>query len=370
MSPTARRSQVGDAAINVIAAHIKAFAAGRGVDVSWASTDQVMRLHQYNIFPNMTLLANADHLTVLAARPGPDPDHGELVMMLWMRMALGAPRCAPADVRLAADEAEPGLVLTQDISVLAGLQRGLHQPGLTHVTLSNEERRVINMHRNLDRYLDLPESPTAPERAVRSMAEAVSAGSILDTAAGMIERHGVDAFTMRGLGEELGVAVTSIYWHVGGRDKLFDSLVDRLLSEMAHLPVEGATTVERIASLARSQRRVLIDRQHLLAIAHERDRTPMLFLPIQQALAGLLAELGVAGTEAALVLRAVQVQVISSAVMQFSAVRGAKHEEEDPSLWDDDWPDQALVQSLQSPTDYDAVFEYGLSALLATLPPA
>ena len=174
---------------------------------------------------------------------------------------------------------------------------------------------------------------------------------------------------MRGLAEELGVAATSIYWHVGGRDKLFDSLVNRLLSEMAHLPVEGGNGVERIASLARSQRRVLIDRQHLLAIAHERDRTPMLFLPIQQTVAALLAELGVAGTDAALVLRAVQVHVISSAVMQFSAVRGAKHEEEDPSLWDDDWPDRALVQALQSPTDYDAVFEYGLSALLATLPP-
>jgi phenylpropionate dioxygenase-like ring-hydroxylating dioxygenase large terminal subunit len=148
----------GDAVISVIAEQIRAFAAGRGVDVSWASTDQLMRLHQYNFFPNMTLLANADHLTVLASRPGSDPDHGELVMMLWTRMAPGAPRCVPTDVRLAADEAEPGLVLTQDISVLAGLQRGLHQPGLTHVTLSNEERRVINMHRNLDNYLDLPEA--------------------------------------------------------------------------------------------------------------------------------------------------------------------------------------------------------------------
>jgi TetR/AcrR family transcriptional regulator, tetracycline repressor protein len=203
---------------------------------------------------------------------------------------------------------------------------------------------------------------------VSPVAEAVSPETILDTAAGMIERHGVESFTMRGLAEELGVAATSIYWHVGGRDKLFDSLVDRLLSEMAHLPVEAATTVECIASLARSQRRVLIDRQHLLAIAHERDRTPMLFLPIQQRLAALLADLGVTGTDAALVLRAVQVHVISSAVMQFSAVRGAKHEEEDPSLWDDEWPDQTLVRALQSPTDYDAVFEYGLGALLATLP--
>jgi hypothetical protein len=73
-------------------------------------------------------------------------------------MPPGAARCKPADVRINADEAEPGLVLKQDISVLAGLQRGLHQPGLTHLTLSNEERRVINMHRILERYLDLPEA--------------------------------------------------------------------------------------------------------------------------------------------------------------------------------------------------------------------
>ena len=151
-------SQPGQSVMDVIAERTRAFAAGRGVDLSWASTDQMMRLHQYNIFPNLTLLANADHLTVMASHPGPDPDHGELVMFLWTRMPPGAPRCKPADVRMTADEAEPGLVMTQDIRVLAGLQRGLHQPGFTHLTLSNEERRVINMHRNLERYLELPES--------------------------------------------------------------------------------------------------------------------------------------------------------------------------------------------------------------------
>ncbi|UQX11741.1 TetR/AcrR family transcriptional regulator [Candidatus Mycobacterium methanotrophicum] len=135
------------------------------------------------------------------------------------------------------------------------------------------------------------------------MAETVSPETILDTAR-LTELHGVEAFTMRGLAEELGGAATSIYWHVGGRDKLFDRLVDRLLSEMAHLPIEGDTAVERIASLARSQRRLLPDRQHLLAIAHERDRTPTLFLPIRQTLAAHLAELGVTGTDAALILRA------------------------------------------------------------------
>ena len=41
------------------------------------------------------------------------------------------------------------------MTVLTGLQRGMHSPGFTHLALSNEERRVINMHRNLERYLDL-----------------------------------------------------------------------------------------------------------------------------------------------------------------------------------------------------------------------
>ena len=195
----------------------------------------------------------------------------------------------------------------------------------------------------------------------------VSAELILRTAAQLIEIDGVKALTMRNLADRLGVAVTSIYWHIGGRDQLLDSLVERLLGELANLPVDGDSPVERIASLARSQRRVLIERQHLLGIAHERDRTPQLFLPIQQALAAQLAQLGVTGTDAALILRAAQVHVISSAVMQFSAVRGAKHDEEDPSLWADALPDRALVEALQAPTDYDAVFEYGLDALLARL---
>ncbi len=148
----------GQSVADVIAERTRVFATQRGVDLSWATTDQMMRLHQYNVFPNMTVLVNADHLTVMTSRPGPDPDHGELVMILWTRMPPGAPRTKPVDVRMTAEEAHPGLVLTQDITVLAGLQRGLHQPGQTHLTLSNEERRVINTHRNLERYLDLPES--------------------------------------------------------------------------------------------------------------------------------------------------------------------------------------------------------------------
>lgn len=80
-------------------------------------------------------------------------------MFLMTHRPPGDPRNKPTDVRMTADTSQPGsgagIVLTQDIRVVAGLQRGLHQPGLTHLLLSNEERRVIDMHRNLERHLFL-----------------------------------------------------------------------------------------------------------------------------------------------------------------------------------------------------------------------
>jgi choline monooxygenase len=73
-------------------------------------------------------------------------------------MPPGTPRTRPIDVKMTAEQATLGLVLDQDLTMLDQVQRGLHSPGFTHLTLSNEERRLINTHRNLERYLDVPES--------------------------------------------------------------------------------------------------------------------------------------------------------------------------------------------------------------------
>jgi AcrR family transcriptional regulator len=196
---------------------------------------------------------------------------------------------------------------------------------------------------------------------------AVSPTVVLDVAGRIVERHGVDALTMRRLADELGVAVTSIYWHVGGRDAVLDGLVDRLLSEMEELPVDDGEPAERIASLARALRRALRERPHLVGLAHDRDRTPAMFLPVQQAMAGELAALGFRGTESALLLRALQVHVVSSVLMERAAVRVASHDTVDVGLWPADWDDPELVAALSAPADYDAVFELGLGALIARM---
>ena len=49
-----------------------------------------------------------------------------------------------------------GMVLNQDVGNFARTQRGLHQPGFTHLTVSpTEECRVVNLHRTLEEYLGI-----------------------------------------------------------------------------------------------------------------------------------------------------------------------------------------------------------------------
>ena len=90
------------------------------------------------------------------ARPGPTPDESEMVFLNFRRApSADAPRSQPLDAVVPPEQADFGYVLNADVRVLTSVQRGLHQPGLTHLTLSSEECRVVNTHRNLERYLGL-----------------------------------------------------------------------------------------------------------------------------------------------------------------------------------------------------------------------
>jgi phenylpropionate dioxygenase-like ring-hydroxylating dioxygenase large terminal subunit len=155
LPPLAEGETVQDA---VAAQTRKFYAEEKDVDLSAYTTDEITRLHQYNVFPNMSTLAAADQLTALMGRPGATPDTGQLVMFSMTRFPPGTPRTKPMDLHMTAEQATLGQVLDQDLRVLDQIQRGLHSPGFTHLVISNEERRLINTHRNLERYIDVPES--------------------------------------------------------------------------------------------------------------------------------------------------------------------------------------------------------------------
>jgi hypothetical protein len=59
---------------------------------------------------------------------------------------------------LDAATADVGRVFNQDIENLQHVQKGMHQPGFTHLALSHEEMRIESLHRNLERYLGIDPS--------------------------------------------------------------------------------------------------------------------------------------------------------------------------------------------------------------------
>jgi len=145
---------------SVLADMVRAVGVDQGLDLSNFTDDQLLNLQQYNLFPNATVLVFPDLFQVVKSRPGDTPDTTIMDALVFARRARAdtSPPARPVDVTVAPGDADFGLVLNQDVVALQRVQRGMHQPGFTHLTLSSEECRIINLHRNLERYLSI--SPT------------------------------------------------------------------------------------------------------------------------------------------------------------------------------------------------------------------
>jgi TetR/AcrR family transcriptional regulator, tetracycline repressor protein len=111
---------------------------------------------------------------------------------------------------------------------------------------------------------------------------------ILRAALRLIDRDGVDALTMRGLGAALDVEAMALYRHVGSKQQLLEGVAELLLEELALPDADAASWQDTWTALAHSYRRLA--RSHpgafrLLALSplgvaarFERARAPMAIL--------------------------------------------------------------------------------------------
>ncbi len=126
-------------------------AAGKGLDLGRFDQSQVLDLHQLNLFPNATVIYLSDALTAVVATPGPTPDESVMTYFVgWRVPSADEPWSRPPVLDVDPDTVDLGLIFDQDVANLQRAQRGLHQPGFTHLRLSAEECRIVNLHRNLE----------------------------------------------------------------------------------------------------------------------------------------------------------------------------------------------------------------------------
>ncbi|NUP49019.1 MAG: TetR family transcriptional regulator [Catenulispora sp.] len=206
------------------------------------------------------------------------------------------------------------------------------------------------------------------EAARPPRAPAVSRRAVLDAATRLVEDQGVAGLSMRKLAAELGVAVTSIYWHVGNREALLDELVQEMVHGLDALAATGSDPVARVLSLATGLRRVLRDHPHLIGLVNERGLTPAMFLPSQRALAAEVAAAGLSGTRAADAVRATQYHVIGFVLVERNTDRSPEQRPSAEDLWlAEPAADPVLSEAFATPVDADRLFAVSTEALVRAL---
>lgn len=198
---------------------------------------------------------------------------------------------------------------------------------------------------------------------------------IVERALEMVEQGGAAALTMRKLASELGVTTTTIYWHVGDRDALVASVIERVAHRQAELVVKGASARDRVMCVARHVWRSALAHRNVTALAHQVGATSLLELPLEITLARELDAAGVHGEAARDALRAILMCIAGFLVVAFrSEGRGAGSPRNQPhALWADVVDDSiapATLAAMRIPPELDPLFETTVRAVVDSFVPA
>lgn len=193
--------------------------------------------------------------------------------------------------------------------------------------------------------------------------ESLSRERILVTALGLIDAEGLEAISMRRVGEALGVEAMSLYNHVANKGALLDGVFEQVLAELPPERSRGRwTTVLR--RRARELRGVLLAHPHVLPLFATRPAvTPGALAQLERALE-VLAQAGFSDDDG---LSAVQVLL---AFVVGHTMATALMESPAPSFYaglDEGLPRLRALAGRLAEHDLEAEFELGLSAMLRGL---
>lgn len=180
----------------------------------------------------------------------------------------------------------------------------------------------------------------------------LSREEVIATALRLVDTGGLGACTIRALADELAVTPMAIYWHVSGKEQLFDAVLDAVLSEISLTDLPG-DPYEALATGARRYRAAFARHPHVAPLLAARP-TPEgpTAVAIMNATLALLAATGLRGSERTCAYLLLAQFVMGAVVTEhsgrpFDAIRDALGDGPVPGA--------------------EARFEFGLSCVLAGL---
>ncbi|GAA3933482.1 TetR/AcrR family transcriptional regulator C-terminal domain-containing protein [Actinomadura viridis] len=194
---------------------------------------------------------------------------------------------------------------------------------------------------------------------------------IVQAAVELIERHGAEALSMRGVAAELGVAVMSLYNHVPNKAALLEGVAEYVVAGMdfADDPAEHWTA--RARALVRSFRKVAHDYPRCMTIVlTHRIETPIAARPAERALA-LAGAAGFDGPTSVRIMRALLAYALGAQMREIGAVKMLDHLAGAPETFarldPREFPHVIALAPEMARHDPEVDFEFGLDLLIGAL---
>ncbi len=195
---------------------------------------------------------------------------------------------------------------------------------------------------------------------------------VLRAAVAFADRHGIEALSMRKLGQELGVEAMSLYNHVANKDDILDGIVDIVVAEI-EVPEKGGEWREEMRRRAVSAREVLTRHPWAVMVMETRRNPGVAAMRYYDAVIGCLRRAGFT-----IALAAHAFSVLDSYIYGFVLQETGMPFDTEEELADvaggilqqlpvDDFPhffEMITEHALQPGYSYAAEFEWGLDLIL------
>lgn len=111
------------------------------------------------------------------------------------------------------------------------------------------------------------EPPWWPKPKPSRRRQPLSRDAIVEAALKILDAEGINALTVRRLGEELNTGSATLYWHIGSKDDLAELVYDHVMGELELPRPDPARWQEQLKSLARDLYRLLLRHNDLVLLS-------------------------------------------------------------------------------------------------------
>ena len=196
---------------------------------------------------------------------------------------------------------------------------------------------------------------------------------VLEAALHLIDREGLEGFSMRKLGTLLGVEAMSLYNHVESKRALFDGVIEQLIVQSPYPEQLGATPREELWAFAHAFRDILRAHPRVLPlVATSPLRTPAT-LAILDHLLETVHRAQITGVRAIYALQCLVGFIVGHTLIEVGTppVAGLEPGPNGPMVWQqfpaERYPTLYALLPEIAQWDADHEFDFGLQALFQSL---